>query len=68
MLITLGLIFVLLKVTHTVDWSWVIITMPFWGPYALTFLWAHFLVDTTPRRTTRRRRTTTRRRNSASLF
>jgi hypothetical protein len=31
----LGLIFVVLKLTDSIDWSWWYVTLPFWGLYAL---------------------------------
>lgn len=31
----LGVVFVTLKLTHTIDWSWWWVTAPFWGPAAL---------------------------------
>ena len=31
----LGVAFVILKLTNTIDWSWVWVTAPFWGPVAL---------------------------------
>ncbi len=33
----LGVAFVILKLTHTIEWSWVWVTAPFWGPVALVF-------------------------------
>lgn len=35
MLGLLGVVFVTLKLTHTIDWSWWWVTAPFWGPAAL---------------------------------
>ncbi len=32
----LGVLFVGLKLTHVIDWSWWYVTMPFWGG---TVLW-----------------------------
>lgn len=34
---TLGIIFVVLKLTGVVDWSWWWVTLPFWGPVAILF-------------------------------
>lgn len=34
----LGLIFVVLKLIGTVDWSWWMVTFPFWGGLALALL------------------------------
>lgn len=31
----LGLIFVTLKLTDHIDWSWWWVTAPFWGPFAI---------------------------------
>jgi hypothetical protein len=31
----LGLLFVYLKLTHVIDWSWWYVTLPFWGGVAL---------------------------------
>lgn len=31
----LGLIFVTLKLCGVIDWSWLWVTVPFWGPLAL---------------------------------
>ena len=31
----LGLIFVVLKLTDSIDWSWWYVTLPSWGLYAL---------------------------------
>lgn len=33
----LFLIFLVLKLTETVDWSWWIITLPLWLPFAIVF-------------------------------
>ena len=30
----LGITFVVLKLTHVIDWSWWLVTAPFWGPVA----------------------------------
>lgn len=30
----LGVVFVALKLTHVIDWSWWYVTMPFWGGFA----------------------------------
>ena len=34
----LGVLFVGLKLTGYIDWSWWYVTAPFWGPIALTLL------------------------------
>jgi hypothetical protein len=34
----LGVLFVALKLTHVIDWSWWWVTMPFWGGLALFFV------------------------------
>jgi len=31
----LGVAFVVLKLTHYIDWSWWWVTAPFWGPFAI---------------------------------
>lgn len=31
----LALLFIFLKLTHQIDWSWVWVTAPLWGPVAL---------------------------------
>lgn len=33
----LTLIFITLKLTHVIDWSWWWVTVPLWGPFALLF-------------------------------
>lgn len=35
---TLGLIFVVLKLTGLIDWSWWWVTLPFWGGFALALI------------------------------
>lgn len=35
-LTVLGLIFIVLKLTDLIDWSWWWVLVPFWGPVALT--------------------------------
>lgn len=37
----LGLLFIGLKLSHVIDWSWWYVTMPLWGCLAL---WACFLL------------------------
>jgi len=34
----LGVVFVTLKLTGVVDWSWWIVTLPFWGGFAVVVL------------------------------
>lgn len=34
----LGIVFVTLKLTHYIDWSWVWVLAPFWVGYALILL------------------------------
>lgn len=34
----LGVAFVVLKLTSVIDWSWWLVTLPFWGGYALLLL------------------------------
>ncbi|WP_336772312.1 hypothetical protein [Paenibacillus sp. MMO-58] len=31
----LGVVFIVLKLCHVIDWSWWYVTMPLYGPYAL---------------------------------
>jgi len=31
----LGIVFIVLKLTDNIDWSWWWVTAPFWGPIAL---------------------------------
>ena len=31
----LGIAFIVLKLTHVIDWSWWLVTLPFWGGVAL---------------------------------
>jgi hypothetical protein len=31
----LGIVFVTLKLTHFIDWSWWLVTAPFWGGFAI---------------------------------
>lgn len=31
----LFIVFLVLKLTHTIDWSWWWVTSPLWGPFAL---------------------------------
>lgn len=32
-----GLVLCILKATRVVDWSWLVVTAPIWGPFALLF-------------------------------
>ena len=34
----LGIVFVVLKLTGFIDWSWWFVTLPFWGGFALVLL------------------------------
>lgn len=34
----LGIAFVVLKLLHVIDWSWWLVTLPFWGGIALVIL------------------------------
>ena len=34
----LGVAFVILKLCHVIEWSWVWVTAPFWGPVAIALL------------------------------
>jgi len=31
----LGIIFITLKLCHVIDWSWIWVLVPFWGPLAI---------------------------------
>ena len=33
----LFIVFLVLKLTNTIDWSWWIVTMPLWGPIVVCF-------------------------------
>ena len=32
-----GLVLCCLKLAHVIDWSWIVVTAPLWGPFALLF-------------------------------
>ena len=34
----LGVVFVTLKLTGNIDWSWWLVTMPFWGSLAIVII------------------------------
>ena len=34
----LGVVFIVLKLTHVIDWSWWWVTAPFWAPLALAMI------------------------------
>jgi phosphoglycerol transferase MdoB-like AlkP superfamily enzyme len=36
----LGVVFVVLKLTHVIEWSWFWVTLPFWGGLALFLVFA----------------------------
>lgn len=38
LLTVLGVIFVVLKCVHVIDWSWWLVTAPFWGPVAFALV------------------------------
>lgn len=40
----LGIVFVVLKLTNTIAWSWWWVTLPFWGPIALVLLFLAVVV------------------------
>jgi hypothetical protein len=40
----LGVVFVTLKLTGHVDWSWWLVTLPFWGGFAFLLVIALLLV------------------------
>lgn len=31
----LGIVFIVLKLTHTIDWGWWLVTLPLWGGLAV---------------------------------
>lgn len=43
----LGFVFIYLKVANYVDWSWLWVLAPFWGPFAfgLTLLTVFFVIS-----------------------
>lgn len=41
-----GVVFTILKLTDVIDWSWWWVTMPLWGPVALTVLFVLVFVGT----------------------
>lgn len=41
-----GVVFTILKLTGVIDWSWWWVTVPFWGPVALTVLLALVFIGT----------------------
>jgi hypothetical protein len=34
----LGVVFIVLKLTHVIDWSWIWVLAPFWIPICLLFI------------------------------
>ena len=44
LLVFTGLLFIVLKVAGYVDWSWWVVTMPFWGGYLMSVLIAVLLL------------------------
>jgi len=54
----LGVAFVVLKLTHYIDWSWWWVTAPFWGGFVIFLViiigWAFFSAMSEARRSTRR--------------
>lgn len=40
----LALIFIILKLTGTIDWSWLWVTIPLWGGFALLLVIIFFLL------------------------
>ena len=34
----LGIVFVVLKLVGVINWSWWLVTLPFWGGFAVVFL------------------------------
>lgn len=43
-LTTLGIVFIVLKLTHNIDWSWWWVTMPFWGPVVAAIVFVLLLI------------------------
>lgn len=37
LLVLLGILFITLKLTEHIDWSWIWVLAPFWLPYAIMF-------------------------------
>jgi len=54
----LGVAFVVLKLTHYIDWSWWWVTAPFWGGFVIFLViiigWVFFSAMSEARRSTRR--------------
>lgn len=44
-LTTLGIVFIVLKLTHNIDWSWWWVTVPFWGPIAAAMVFVTVMVS-----------------------
>lgn len=40
----LGIVFVILKLCHVIDWPWIWVTAPFWGALAISLLTCLVLV------------------------
>lgn len=44
----LGVVFIVLKLTGVIDWSWWWVLLPFWGPVAIVLLavvtWLSYLI------------------------
>ena len=40
----LGIVFIALKLTHVIDWSWWWVTAPLWGPAAITIAFVLLIV------------------------
>ena len=38
----LTIVFVYLKLTNQIDWSWIYVTLPFWGGFCLLFVYMAF--------------------------
>jgi len=37
-----GIVFIILKMTDVVDWSWWLITLPIYGPLVLSAIWFYY--------------------------
>lgn len=44
LILTTGVALMLLKIGRVISWSWIWVTIPFWGPFALLMLIAILLI------------------------
>lgn len=44
LILTTGVALMLLKIGRVISWSWIWVTIPFWGPFALLMLAAAILI------------------------